>query len=177
LPIIGNMLDWPNQKEWETFGRWKEQYGNVVLGLCTIVLLLTQITAGDIVSVSTLGQTMIIVNSFPVADALLNRKGSVFSSRPQPTMAFDLVGWGRPLTLRPMNDGLRIARAILHKGIGTFSSFEQYFPLIETCTRKCMASILSEPHAIAKYARQYVRLLIYWRMLTVIHPVVQGPSF
>lgn len=27
-PIIGNLLDWPiNSKEWETFSRWQEQFG------------------------------------------------------------------------------------------------------------------------------------------------------
>lgn len=27
LPLIGNLLDWPSTKEWETFTRWSEQYG------------------------------------------------------------------------------------------------------------------------------------------------------
>lgn len=26
-PIIGNLLDWPRSKEWETFEQWKHQYG------------------------------------------------------------------------------------------------------------------------------------------------------
>lgn len=27
LPLIGGILSWPREKEWETFARWKEQYG------------------------------------------------------------------------------------------------------------------------------------------------------
>jgi hypothetical protein len=103
-----------------------------------------------------LGQTMIIINSFQVADALLTREGSVFSDRPQATMACELVGWNRLITLMPMSDDLRSARAILHQSIGTTTSMEQYYSLIEMYQRKCMAGILAEPDKLVKHLRQYV---------------------
>lgn len=27
LPVLGNLLDWPSKKEWETFTKWSELYG------------------------------------------------------------------------------------------------------------------------------------------------------
>ena len=29
LPLIGNLLDMPSQKEWLTFAKWGEKYGTV----------------------------------------------------------------------------------------------------------------------------------------------------
>lgn len=30
-PIVGNLLDWPKEKEWVTFAQWREQYGAFII--------------------------------------------------------------------------------------------------------------------------------------------------
>ncbi len=32
LPLIGNLLDMPSEKEWLTYAKWGEKYGTVSLG-------------------------------------------------------------------------------------------------------------------------------------------------
>jgi hypothetical protein len=111
--------------------------------------------AGDLVSATILGKSIIIINSYSIADALLNRKGAIYSDRPQYTMASELVGWNKPMTLLNQGERHRFSRAVLHKTIGTVSSLSEYYPLIEAELRSCMGRILQDPADISKELRQY----------------------
>jgi hypothetical protein len=31
VPVLGNMLNWPSSKEWETFAEWGRIYGEFIL--------------------------------------------------------------------------------------------------------------------------------------------------
>jgi hypothetical protein len=39
LPLIGNLLDWPADKEWVTYCKWAEQYGMTCLRVGKVYLL------------------------------------------------------------------------------------------------------------------------------------------
>ncbi|KAK0479579.1 hypothetical protein IW261DRAFT_1419672 [Armillaria novae-zelandiae] len=74
LPFIRNILDVPSEKEWLTFARWSEKYG-------------------DIMSVSVLGRRMVVINSVQTAIDILDKKGAIYSNRPMVAMSGGLVGW------------------------------------------------------------------------------------
>jgi hypothetical protein len=112
--------------------------------------------AGDIVSASVLGQSLIILNSFTSADALLARKGSIYSDRPVLPMGGQLVGGDKFITLRNMGDPLKNARSMLHKTIGTHDAVREYLPVIEDAMRECMLKTASAPDDVATHIRQYV---------------------
>ena len=63
LPLLGNVLDLPTSREYETYTRWGKEFG-------------------DVVHVNALGQHIIILNSLQAAKELLERRSSIYSSRP-----------------------------------------------------------------------------------------------
>ncbi|KDR66580.1 hypothetical protein GALMADRAFT_1146457 [Galerina marginata CBS 339.88] len=75
LPVIGNLLDLPNGFEWETYARWGKEYNSGVIYL------------------SVAGNDFIVLNSFNAAIDLLEKKSSIYSSRPRFTMVAELMGY------------------------------------------------------------------------------------
>ncbi|KAJ7238158.1 cytochrome P450 [Mycena rebaudengoi] len=64
----------PSSKEWETFHEWGLRFGPIVM-------------------VKVMGQRMCIINSYAVADELLNGRSGIYSDRPALTMVNDLMDW------------------------------------------------------------------------------------
>ncbi|KIJ22420.1 hypothetical protein M422DRAFT_277159 [Sphaerobolus stellatus SS14] len=71
LPIVGNHYQIPQNKPWETYSRWKQEYG-------------------DIIHIADFRNRMIILNSAKVTMDLLDQKSTIYSSRPQTSMAHEL---------------------------------------------------------------------------------------
>jgi hypothetical protein len=71
LPLIGNMFDFPKEKEWLTYRSWNECYG-------------------DIVYIEALGTKLLILGSAAVVNELMERRSAVYSSRSMPLMMDDL---------------------------------------------------------------------------------------
>jgi hypothetical protein len=63
LPLIGNLLNMPKEKEWLTYRAWNEQYG-------------------EIVSIDVFGQKIVVLGSAAVVHDLLERRSSMYSDRP-----------------------------------------------------------------------------------------------
>jgi hypothetical protein len=72
FPFIGSLLSMPTTLEWETFAKWGQEYNS------------------DIIHVNALGTSMVILNSYQVANDLLNERSSIYSSRPHFTMLHEL---------------------------------------------------------------------------------------
>jgi hypothetical protein len=71
LPLIGNLLDMPQEKDWKTFHEWSERYG-------------------DIVYVEALGSRIVILGSADVITELFERRSAIYSDRPTSAMAIDM---------------------------------------------------------------------------------------
>lgn len=63
LPVIGNLLDIPTEREYETYTRWKDEYG-------------------DVTYLSALGNDLVILNSVQAANDLLDKRSLIYSDRP-----------------------------------------------------------------------------------------------
>jgi cytochrome P450 len=113
---------------------------------------------GDLVSATVLGQNIIIIGSYNVADALLNRKGSIYSDRPVFPMAGDLVGWSKETGLMQFGEQHRIHRTLLSKAIGSNDEMRKYHSMMETEVATCLYRLLHhhEPDQISKGLYQYV---------------------
>ncbi|KAJ6449507.1 cytochrome P450 [Mycena vitilis] len=72
LPVIGNLFDVPKSQEWLAFIKMSQKYGS------------------DIISLNIAGDTVIVLNSLPAVDALLESKSAVYSDR---LMISELVGF------------------------------------------------------------------------------------
>ncbi len=82
LPLIGNLLDMPSEKEWLTFAKWGRKYGTVPPSENLAIKYAHSILQGDITSVSILGQRMVAINSVQIAASLLDKKSLISSDRP-----------------------------------------------------------------------------------------------
>jgi hypothetical protein len=71
LPIIGNLLDIPSEKDWLTYRAWNEQYG-------------------DIVYLEALGRSIVVLGTAAATDELLHRRSQYSSDRPTTVMANEL---------------------------------------------------------------------------------------
>lgn len=67
LPLLGNALDMPREREWETYSDWARKYGRIV-------------------SVTALGLRMIIVNEVHLEQELFENRGAIYSGRYVPAM-------------------------------------------------------------------------------------------
>ncbi|TFK73152.1 cytochrome P450 [Pluteus cervinus] len=75
VPILGVMLDFPQERPWIKFKEWSEEYGS------------------DITSFEVLGKRMVVLNSYAATQALLVKRSAIYSDRPELPMVNDLQGW------------------------------------------------------------------------------------
>ncbi|KAF8665749.1 hypothetical protein AX16_000197 [Volvariella volvacea WC 439] len=135
LPLVGNVLDMPSEKEWLTFAQWGDIWGDI----CTVTVL---------------GQNLIILNSAKAAVGMLDKKSSIYSDRPTLQMGGELVGWKNTLALLPYGDRFRRYRRLFHNLIGSPSIMKQYLPAEECETRRFLRRVLTRPQDLAAHIRR-----------------------
>ncbi|KAJ7499265.1 cytochrome P450 [Mycena latifolia] len=135
LPLVGNVLDMPSEKEWITFSKWADKWG-------------------DICSVNILGQPLIIIGSAKVAIDLLDKRSAIYSDRPVCTMGGELVGWKNTLVLLPYGDRFRRFRRLFHNIIGSRAAIKQFLPVEELETRRFLRRVLAKPGDLPKHIRK-----------------------
>ncbi|KAJ3566173.1 hypothetical protein NP233_g7167 [Leucocoprinus birnbaumii] len=79
LPLIGNLLDMPKGKEWETYARWNWSSADLI--------------GSDIIYVNIAGSHLLICNTLETSLDLLDKRSAKYSSRAPFVMANELAGW------------------------------------------------------------------------------------
>ncbi|PBK96431.1 cytochrome P450 [Armillaria gallica] len=141
LPLIGNLLDMPSQKEWLTFAKWGEKYG-------------------DITSVSILGQRMVVVNSVQMAITLLDKKSSISSDRPLIAMGGELIGWKNALGLMSYGPRFRNFRRLAHQLFGNNATMQSFLPMVEFETHRFLKRISAKPEELSAHIRKTAGAII-----------------
>ncbi|KAG6815618.1 hypothetical protein H0H87_012888, partial [Tephrocybe sp. NHM501043] len=134
-PLIGNLFDMPSAQEWITFDKWGQRFGNIL-------------------SITVLGQPMVIVNSAKAAHEMLDKKSHIYSDRPVLEMGGNLVGWKNTLVLLPYGDRFRRFRRLLHGVIGSRGAMKQFSHVEEGETHKFLRRLLTDPDNLAAHVRQ-----------------------
>ncbi|KAJ7156841.1 cytochrome P450 [Mycena crocata] len=140
LPLLGNLLDMPSEREWIKFSEWGEAFG-------------------DITSVSVFGQQLTIINSAQAAMDLLDKKSSICSDRPAVPMC-ELVGWKNTLVLTPYGDRFRNYRRLAHSLFGSRSTMSSFEPLEEQETHRFLRRVLKNPDDLQNHVRKTAGALI-----------------
>jgi hypothetical protein len=107
-------------------------------------------------SVSLLGQPMLIINSASTASDLLDKKSGIYSDRPFLMMGSELVGWKNTLALTPYGNRFRAIRRMLHGLMGTRAALSPYEPQIELESRRFLRRVLDHPGNVADASRKLV---------------------
>ncbi|KAF8527426.1 cytochrome P450 [Hysterangium stoloniferum] len=99
LPLIGNLLDIPRTRAWLTYTVWSKVYGS------------------DIIHLSAAGNSIVVLNSIEAASDLMEKKSSIYSSRPVLPMLHDLMGWKQAFSFAPYNAMWRSQRKIFTQAV------------------------------------------------------------
>ncbi|KAI6142757.1 cytochrome P450 [Pisolithus tinctorius] len=134
LPLIGNLLDIPSEKQWLTFSDWADKFG-------------------DVVHLEVFGEHIVILNSVDAAIEMLDKKSSIYSDRPVLPMGGELVGWNETLVLLPYGDRFRQHRRNFHRVLGNHAAVAVYHPIEEAETHKFLQRVLAKPADLIAHLR------------------------
>ena len=81
LPLIGNAFDIPLSRQWETFQSWAQAYGTFVSAIDIFIMRIHSMSTGDVVYLSLLGQSVVVLNSVQATSDLLDRRSGIYSDR------------------------------------------------------------------------------------------------
>ncbi|KAH9887972.1 CyP450 monooxygenase [Cubamyces lactineus] len=126
LPLVGNILDVPRDQPWRAFRDLSKKYG-------------------DVVCVSVLGQTTIVLNSVAAALDLLDKRSSIYSSRPDSIVSIsNMLGWEWVLPYMPYDHRWRRARRLFWQYFQP-NVVEQWHPSQTLEARRLLRHLLEDP--------------------------------
>ncbi|KAL5483173.1 hypothetical protein ACEPAI_8402 [Sanghuangporus weigelae] len=140
LPVLGNALQIPTTQPWKTFADWGKLYGPVTFA-------------------EALGRPMIIINSVTAARDLMDKKGAIFSNRPNMPV-LEMIGWG--VTLPLLQHGSvqqRKQRRLMQEYLGP-SAIRSFDCVLEKRVRKFLEQLLVSPDDFHKDTLGHVASII-----------------
>lgn len=105
IPVLGNLLQVPVLRPYPKFREWAKQYGSVF-----------HLKLGP--------QNVIVLNTAKAANELLIERSKIYSSRPPPHVAHDIMSAGQRLVFLPYDTEWKAARKTLISAIGPTASKE-----------------------------------------------------
>ncbi|KAF9063056.1 cytochrome P450 [Rhodocollybia butyracea] len=93
LPILGNLFDIPTKGYiWLEYAKMCRKHNS------------------DIIHLSALGNSIVVLNSAQIVSDLLEKRSSLYSSRPPTVMLGELMGWGNAFAFRPNDNAWKAQR-------------------------------------------------------------------
>ncbi|KAF8911741.1 cytochrome P450 [Mucidula mucida] len=138
LPIIGNALQIPSDRQWLKWDEWRREYGNIM-------------------QINVLGQPTVILSSLKCAKDLLETRGNIYSDRPSAVMAGELVGWNRGLGYANAsgNPRFREFRRSFHHFMGPKACESQQMREVqERENLRLLGKLMHDPDNFATHVRE-----------------------
>lgn len=104
-------------------------------------------------SLSMMGQPMLVINSYKAAVDLLDKRSSIYSERPKPPSA-EYIGYTTVFPLLGNGDNFKDQRRMITQTIGTRAQVEGFWPLHKHVTHKFLAALLYEPDDFMGHIRK-----------------------
>ncbi|KIM29959.1 hypothetical protein M408DRAFT_328406 [Serendipita vermifera MAFF 305830] len=120
-PIIGSVRSFPASRWYESFSEMQKKYG-------------------DLIYFDILGTRMLIVNSLGVAKDLMEKRGTIYSGRPNDVMNYTVMGWSWNFVLAQLGQFHTDCRAIIKKAIGQ-QEMEAHRDLIQEEARNLIPAL------------------------------------
>ncbi|KAK0239655.1 cytochrome P450 [Armillaria nabsnona] len=133
LPIIGNLLDIPRDSEAARYNRLAREHG-------------------DLVFLSVFGKTILVVNTYQVANDLFEKRSSNYSDRNELPMINDLMGWDWSFGHMPYGERWKAHRKIFHAHFQA-SVVSVYWPIQLKEAHKLLRRLLHEPEELLEHLR------------------------
>ncbi|KAF8576043.1 cytochrome P450 [Ramaria rubella] len=122
---FGNLFDMPVKDPWLVFTEWRK-------------------THGDIISLQILGNTIIVLNTLETVNALLDKKGAIYSNRPEFILAGEIMGGNRTLPLLQYGLAWRNQRKLMHLALNS-EVIKKYIRHQEDIALMYLRSLLVKP--------------------------------
>ncbi|CAE6381379.1 unnamed protein product [Rhizoctonia solani] len=132
-PLIGHLRALPTSDEHLVYTRWGKELNS------------------DVVSISVLGQAIVVLNSAKAANELLEQRSSTYSSRAQLPMIS--VDWSKLTGLLPYGERWRAQRRLTHLSLHKKASRE-LCPLVVKQVRLALARIVDNPDGFVREIRR-----------------------
>ncbi|KAK0231788.1 cytochrome P450 [Armillaria nabsnona] len=141
LPLAGNLLDMPSEKEWLTFAKWGEIYG-------------------DILSIPILGRRLVVINSAQTAIDILDKKGAIYSDRPIMGMIGELMGFKNWLVLLPYGTRFRNQRRLVRQQMSSHAAMKQFSLIVEHETGRLLRRLSAKPEHLSDHIRKTIGAIL-----------------
>ncbi|PCH37164.1 cytochrome P450 [Wolfiporia cocos MD-104 SS10] len=146
LPIIGNALQIPKEREWLTFNEWSKQYG-------------------EIMHLSAFGRSIIVLSSPNVIDQLLDKRSAIYSDRPTFQMVGEMMGYSELLPLSPYGTRHRESRKLILTALNSRQA-SQFSHVHEEKLATFLPRLLRSPEDF--------RLNIRWLVASIVFQISHG---
>ncbi|KAI3327605.1 cytochrome P450 [Xylariaceae sp. AK1471] len=134
-PLIGNLHQIPRQKKHIQFERWAREFGPVYS-----LILGTKV--------------MIVLNSDVAVKDLIDKRGAIYSSRPDAYIAQDILSAG----LRPNHGAWTLARKLGNRILNTTTA-RGYVPYQDLESKAMLLGFLENPRSFIQQLRRYTASL------------------
>ncbi|KAF8608281.1 cytochrome P450 [Ceratobasidium sp. AG-I] len=137
--LLGHTLVLPTDEEHLTYAKWAKELNS------------------SIISLTALGQTIIVLHSVENVTDLLERRSAIYSDRPQLRVISDpdLLDWSYNTGSIPYGDKWRKQRRMTHNVLKS-SENVHHFPLMERETRAMLKRILQTPKEFGQEFRRTI---------------------
>ncbi|KAF7317507.1 Cytochrome P450 [Mycena kentingensis (nom. inval.)] len=124
LPVLGNLLDIPTERQWEAYHEWSRACGS------------------DIIHVDVLGRYIVVVESMEGVRDLFEKRSSIYSDRP-PLPMVEHCGWGWAMSLMKFKygDDWREHRKLMHASFHA-TAVKQFHPQISASVHVLLRRLL-----------------------------------
>ena len=116
---------------------------------------------GEIFALDLPGQYSIVVNNPRIALDMMEKKSSIYSSRPRIPVAGDMIGWSDSMILQPGGHKMRETRKLLGLVMASTKRVEQFHHLVEEETKEFLLGLTSRSDTLVREIQKYVQSLTY----------------
>ncbi|RYC66039.1 hypothetical protein CHU98_g182 [Xylaria longipes] len=137
LPIIGNLHQIPRERRYVQFEKWAREYGPIYS-----LMLGTKV--------------MIVLNLDLAIKDLVDKRGTIYSSRPDAYIAQDISSGGLRVLFMPNspNNAWKMVRRFLHQILNVFAA-RTYIPYQDLESKAMFLGVLENPNDFVDHLRRY----------------------
>ncbi|KAJ4387337.1 hypothetical protein N0V93_007926 [Gnomoniopsis smithogilvyi] len=139
LPLIGNLHQIPQKKRHLQFEKWAREYGPVY-------------------SLMLGSKVVIVLSSDQAVKDLIDKKGVIYSSRPESYLAQDVISGGLRVLFMPNNEVWKMARKFTHRILGVTAA-RSYVPYQDLESKAMLLGFLENPREFINHLRRYTASL------------------
>ncbi|KAG2357360.1 cytochrome P450 [Suillus spraguei] len=124
LPLLGNVLSINALEPWLTYTEWRAAYG-------------------DLIFVRNLDEAIVVINSQPIAEALLDKRSRIYSDRPY-LATLEPYGWTMNFGFLAYGDEWRLCRRLFHQTFRPQSAVK-FYPMQINRVREMIINLIDSP--------------------------------